>query len=410
MIGVIVAVDAEFETAVVSRLAECDDIEVVSRPADEAELLAKAAVGAGRVALVSRYFTGLDGDVVAGLQRQGVHVLALGGDEDFAAWAVPSVDALADATTLAAAVRSCAANVQAPPKPCYRPGAKAEGKVLAVWGTGGAPGRSTVAAGVAHLAAKRAPALLVDADTVGASQAVLLGVLDDSPQLAALCRAASSGSLDEHAVRANSSVLGDGLALVTGMSRQERWAELGPVVLGEVLDELRGHAPVTVADISWRTDPDDEYADPHYDRHCATRAVLDACDHVLVVANADPLGLLRLINLATTPTFAEVAERTTIVVNKARASAVGADPERRVREVLTRFAGSHHVHVLPDARADVDDAVLAGRAVTQHVPRSPLSISLAELVDALPVMVPAAPKRPRTRRSGRRGSRRAARR
>ena len=54
-----------------------------------------------------------------------------------------------------------------------------------VWGPTGAPGRTTLAIGLAaELAGSGLPTVLVDADTYGASVAQCLGLLDESSGLA----------------------------------------------------------------------------------------------------------------------------------------------------------------------------------------------------------------------------------
>ena len=71
------------------------------------------------------------------------------------------------------------------------------GRVIAVWGPAGAPGRTTLAAGLAvEAAAAGLPALLVDADVYGGVLASAFGLLDESPGLAGACRQAANGRLD----------------------------------------------------------------------------------------------------------------------------------------------------------------------------------------------------------------------
>ena len=61
----------------------------------------------------------------------------------------------------------------------------------------GAPGRTTVAVGVAtELAAAGTPTLLADADVYGGVVAQVLGFLDEAPGLAAAARLANNGQLD----------------------------------------------------------------------------------------------------------------------------------------------------------------------------------------------------------------------
>ncbi|MGW9827670.1 MinD-like ATPase involved in chromosome partitioning or flagellar assembly [Brevibacterium pityocampae] len=407
MIEVVVAVDVEFEARVVSALGTIPDIEVIRRPADEVELLAAGAAGVGDVVVLGQHFLGADAEVVRRLHAHAVRVLGLADDPAVLTdWGVPTtVSPWATPEELAAAVRAAAAAVPTPPRPAEPPrtaGGGAPGPVIAVWGTGGAPGRSTVAAALAHTLARTAgPTVLVDADTVAASQAALLGLLDDAPQIAALCRAAASGGTAAALAR-HVSAIDEHFAVVTGLSRAERWPEVRPGVLAEVLTALARAYTCTVVDVSDRVDPDDPYADPHYDRHGATRAVLDRADHVVVVAAGDPIGLQRLVRLLETERGIAVRDDCTVVVNRVRAGSVGPGPEARIRATLERFAGLTGVHLVPDDRAAADAALLAGRTLTESAPHSAASRAVTALAGLLPVPdTPDAPPR-RSRRRGRR--------
>ena len=66
-----------------------------------------------------------------------------------------------------------------------------------MWGPTGAPGRTTVAVGLAtELARSGVHTLLADADVYGGVVAQVLGFLDEAPGLAAAVRLANNGQLD----------------------------------------------------------------------------------------------------------------------------------------------------------------------------------------------------------------------
>ncbi|SMY12369.1 AAA family ATPase [Brevibacterium jeotgali] len=393
MIDVIVAVDVEYEASVVAAVSSLPDAQVVRRPAEEVELLALVAGGTGHVVVLSRWFPGVDADVVARMHEAGARIVGFGLDEAlFARWGITHVlEPGAASQETGAVLRDCADAVQAPPRPTAPPRADGPttpvGAVTAVWGTGSSPGRSTIALVTAHLLARTAGrTTLVDADTVSSSLTPALGLLDDAPQLAALCRLVVSGAAhDAPAIAERLVVVEPGFEVVTGLSRADRWPEIRGGVLTEVLDRLAARAEHVLVDVSDRIDPDDPYADPHYDRHQATRAVLDRADHVVLVASADPIGLQRLVRLLESDRAVRHADRMTVVVNRVRASAVGPDPEVRIRSVLQRFAGVEDIVLVPDDRVTVDAAVLAGRSPLEVSRRSPLVTALdAALLPRLP--------------------------
>lgn len=435
MIGVVVAVDVEFETAVTASLGAAPGIEVVRRPADEIELLALASAGIGDVVLVGRWFPGIDAEVVARLHTSGVRLLGFGDDRSgFRTWGVEEVvspwagdTALAEAVHRVASVAPPGAAPDSGPSSSVEtrdgsttaggahagegadaaPGTvdRAPAPVIAVWGTGSAPGRSVLAGALAHVLSREAGhTVLVDADTVAASQASLLGLLDESPRIASLCRAAAAGTLGPGALVNSALRIDPDLDVVTGLGRAERWPEVRPAVLGEVLDGMADWARFVVVDVADRIDPDDPLADPHYDRHGATRAVLDRADRVLLVAEATPLGLQRLVRLLETERVRDLGDRVTVVMNRVRASAVGSEPERRIRATLARFVHVPHLVCVPDDRALVDEAVLLGRTVVEHAPRSAVAGAIRDLALGLPE-VPVEAGSDGAPRRGRRGRR-----
>lgn len=197
------------------------------------------------------------------------------------------------------------------------------GRLLAVWGAAGAPGRTTVAITVAaELAAAGASVMLVDADTHSASIAPALGLLDESPGFAAACRLAGSNSLtgrelDRIAQCAESSS-GD-FRVLTGIGRPSRWPELSAEKVEQTLAQCRKAAEYTVVDTSSSLENDEELtsdlAAPR--RNAATIAALRAADEVIAVGAADPIGLARFlrghVDLLETLTTDRVTDRKSVV-------------------------------------------------------------------------------------------------
>ena len=75
--GVLCAVTGPLEAALVRAIGDSARLEVTRRCADVAELLAAAAAGLGRAAVVSAGLPGLDRAAVEHLRTSGVRVLAL---------------------------------------------------------------------------------------------------------------------------------------------------------------------------------------------------------------------------------------------------------------------------------------------------------------------------------------------
>ena len=129
--------------------------------------------------MVSHHLPGLDADAVTQLQRHGARVLAIGTvarptrprlERIGVSAVVPRVD-----ETFAATLRELAASTEGRTRPgcgeAPRPAAPESaptGRTVAVWGPHGAPGRTTVAVGLAAaLAQQGRPSLLLDLDPYG---------------------------------------------------------------------------------------------------------------------------------------------------------------------------------------------------------------------------------------------------
>ncbi len=405
---------ASWEAALVAGLERTPTgITVVRRCVDLADLLAAAATGTARAALLSAELRRLDRDAlsrlaaahvaVVGLYTPGdepaetrlrqlgvVHVLAAdappadiaaavsaalgeqaGVDEAAsAAWSRP-MDGLPDRDAPAAA------------EPVVEPGT---GRLVAVWGPTGAPGRTTVAVGVAtELAAAGTPTLLADADVYGGVVAQVLGFLDEAPGLAAAARLANNGQLDVPALAGVAVVAGPDLRVLTGISRADRWPELRPAALEQVWALARSLAAVTVVDLGFCLEQDEELsfdtAAPR--RNGATVATLLAADVVLAVGSADPVGMQRLVRGLTGLREAAPGVLPRVVVNRVRRSAVGPDPEAQLAEALERYAGVRDVAFVPDDRDAMDASLLQARALCESSPDSPARRALAGIAAGL---------------------------
>lgn len=260
-----------------------------------------------------------------------------------------------------------------------------EGEVVVVWGPVGSSGRSTVAANLAaELADPLQPAVLVDADTYGASQAQLLAVLDEVPGVAAAARAADQGQLDRETLARLAPEVRPGLRLLTGLPRADRWPELRDVALADVLAQCRRLARWTVVDVAPPLEQDEELS---FDtlaprRNGAALTALEAADRVVVVGTADPVGLQRLVRGLDELAGHTVAPRS-VVVTRVRPGPVGPDPGRRIQETLSRFAGTGPVHLVPEDQDALDAALLHGRLLAEVRPRSAARTALLALADAV---------------------------
>ena len=404
MTQVLLAVDFEYDLILFELLSDIDDVTIVARPADEVELLAHCRTGSADVVIIGRYFPGLDSEVVAAVAATGAKVLGFGDDAEALSslGITASVGTAADATEMAAALTDIRDSTIVPPRPTAPPGSVGgQGTIITVWGTGSSPGRTLTAVNLVDRAARQGRrSVIVDADTVSGMVGATLGLTEESSHLASLCRAQAEGSGHLDARSVPHAAVREDFHVITGLTKPERWPEIRASVLEAVLRRLAELYDLVVVDVSDRIDPDDDLADPFYDRHCATRAALEAADIVLVLAAAEPTGLQRLVKLLGTERAEMLRDRMRLVITKLRAAAVGHPAEARVREVLDRFARVAPDFVLSDDRATADAAMLSGKTLFEQNPRSVLGQEIANMVEEL------LPGRKRPRRSGRGAKRR----
>ncbi|WP_309132490.1 DNA-binding response regulator [Brevibacterium sp.] len=414
MTQVVLAVDFELDLILFELLSEIEDVTTVARPADDVELLAHARTGGADVAVVGQYFPGLDADVVAAITATGTKVLGFGNDADAlgSLGVTRSIASTADSATMRAGLDEVLHSTLVPPRPSRPPGPeRGAGRILTVWGTGSSPGRTATAVNLGDHAARQGHrTVIVDADTVSAMVATSLGLTEESSHLASLCRREAEKNPPVDVEDVPHAVISADLHAVTGLTRADRWPEVRAGTLTAVLNRLATMYDLVIVDVSDRCDPDDEFADPFYDRHCATRAALDAADTVLVLAAGDPIGLQRLVRLLGTERAERIREKSRLAITKVRAGAVGHRAEDRIREVLTRFLSAAPDFVFSDDRSGLDAAMLAGLTLHEANPRSQLSREFAEAVEELVPARTRSRRHPGTPDSGRRGAGRSARR
>ncbi|MCW2598978.1 MAG: hypothetical protein JWM02_807 [Frankiales bacterium] len=415
LVPVLTAVSgAVWEADLVAALERGDlGVSVVRRCVDLADLLGTAATGQARAALLSADLRRLDRDALTRLAVAGVAVVGLvpPGDEDAerrlrqlgVVNVLPS-DARPEAIS-AAVVEAVVALTPSPadlagladpraalpdhplrlpePAPQVVPGTA---RVVAVWGPTGAPGRTTVAVGLAsELSAFGWPTLLVDADVYGGVVAQLLGLLDESPGLAAACRLVNAGALDLAALSGLARQLSPTLRVLSGIGRADRWPELRPAALEQVLSLGTSLAATTVVDCGFCLEQDEELS---FDtmaprRNGATLAILERASVVLAVGTADPVGLQRLVRGLAALKEAVPGVQPTVVVNRLRAGAVPGNAEAEVRAALSRYAGVEEVAFVPLDVTGVDVAVAAGRTLTEAAAGSPARQALQALAASL---------------------------
>lgn len=364
---VLAAGGAPWEMAAIGEIEGSSSLRLVRRCVDVADLLALADTSIAGAALVHTELTGLDADSVHRLERSGVRVAAVEADEERCIGlgiarrvALGALDAL---------IRDSVTPVDQR--------ADDRGSIVAVWGPAGAPGRSSVALGLASAAAaKGVDTVLVDGDTYGGSLAQMLAVLDDVSGLMAACRAANNGhpgQVEDHLL-----TIGPKLRLLTGLPRADMWPQIRPGALELVLRQLRLTAELVIVDCGFSLEP----ALGPVARNQATLQVLEQADQVVAVGKADPVGLARLVRGV--HDLAEVrrgASPPTVVINMMRQTLGW--KEREVDATVRRLTGLASASFLPFDQSALDAALMSGQSPRDTSPASPFVARIEVLAKQL---------------------------
>ncbi|ADB30745.1 hypothetical protein Kfla_1650 [Kribbella flavida DSM 17836] len=401
---------APWEADVVRRVERAPGLRIVRRCVDIADVMAAAASGQARAVLLAEDLPRLTSDAVAALHARRIVVLALvdpsdngepsGAEdrlarmgierilpadvsgEDLGRAITDAVDSGPPATVshFAGGFVPVAPGSTAMPERHYDP--SGAGRIVAVWGPTGAPGRSTVAVGLAgELAARGVSTMLADADVYGGAVAQQLGILDETSGLAAAARSAGSGSLDVETLARHARHVASHLLVLTGLSRADRWTELRPTAIESVWATARQLAPCTVVDVGFCLESDEEIS---FDtlaprRNGATLATLAEADEVVVVGTADPIGLTRLIRALHELRAVVPSANTRVVVNRVRSGSLGSAPADAATEALNRYAGVDPAALLPFDQAACDAALTHGRSLVEAARSSKLRKAMQQL-------------------------------
>lgn len=406
VVVLVVGGGAAWESEALRRFDERRDVVVLKRCVDVDDLLAAASAGQADAAVVGIDAPGLDAAAVDYLRAHGVQPVAVVPSDAVDAGRLRAsrvgIGGVVDEAALHLLADAVVAAVSAPDAPPTVPrhgpalgadadGATAEpgtagprGRALVVWGPAGAPGRTTLAAAVAaELARRRRRTILLDADPYGGTVAQQLGILDEVSGLLAATRLATAGTLADGFASVQRG-LDQHLSVVTGLPRADRWAEVRSGTLEHLLDVGRAHGDVVV---DTGAILEEDGLDPgRPGRNRLTLEAVGGADELLVVGTADPVGLSRLAR-----GLVELDEVTggvpvRVVVNRMRPTLGWS--EKDVAAMVRGFGRVASLHFVPDDRAAVDRALVAGRTLLESGD-SPVTRAVAALVDAL--APPAAP-------------------
>ena len=281
----------------------------------------------------------------------------------------------------------------------YQPGHRL-GKIVTVWGTHGAPGRSTIAFNLAALAAQQGQQVcLIDADTYAPSLDALMALEDTGSGLAILCSDADRAQLDEKkagAIMERVPLKNGTFDFLSGITSSSRWPEVRARAFSEVLEWLKHRYDLVICDVAAPIEVDEEltFDGPAPRRNAATLTALACSDRVIALGEADVIGLPRLINLAR-----EVQSRPDLFVpetdvqywlNRGRREAAGFNPEAKMRDNWARYLSIPLTGVIPYERKVMDRLRRNGEALLEVAPRHAVVQSLEAMLEGMYAVRPSA--------------------
>ena len=276
-----------------------------------------------------------------------------------------------------------------------------QGRVIAVWGPAGSPGRTTLAISIAaELAAAGHAVALADIDTYSGSIAPALGLLDEAPGFAAACRLSGTSSLTQSELeRIGQRYLSarSSFWVLTGIGRPSRWPELSGERVTATIRTCRKWVDFIVIDTGFSLEHDEEISSDLFAprRNGATLAALHEADDVIAVGTADPVGLARFLRAHVDLLDTLDSERIYVVMNRIRDSAIGQGAASQVRQMLKRFGAILSPVLIPHDQAGFDAAILSGKTILDVAPRSAARTAIARLVSHRFLPAPDPRSRPR---------------
>jgi MinD-like ATPase involved in chromosome partitioning or flagellar assembly len=413
----VVAAGAAWEPRALAVLSRTRDAVVLKRCVDVEDLLASASTGQADVALVALDAPGLDAAAVEHLVRYRVRPVAVVAHDGAGAvdaarmraarWGIKALlgdaelDRLGDELSALPDPSQMPTMLRSPdPTDANPPRGPSEGRIVAVWGSRGAPGVTTVAINVAAVQAARGLAtVLVDANPYGGSVAQQLGLTDPVSGLLTAARLAAAGTLRDRFPTTVRSV-GGSLCVVTGLPRPDRWMEVRAGVIEHLLEVAAHHGQVVVdTGFSLEHDPAAEVG-ARPGRNTLSLGAIGVAHEIVVVGAADPVGLARLARGLVE--LREVAGGTPlrVVVNRYRSTLGWSRDE--ITGMVEGFARVRAVHFMPEDQPSADRALVTGRTLVERGD-SELGRAIEGVVDGLaPESVRSAPpslwRRARVRR------------
>jgi MinD-like ATPase involved in chromosome partitioning or flagellar assembly len=236
-------------------------------------------------------------------------------------------------------------------------------KLISIWSAAGSPGRSTIALALAaELAEGGKNVFLLDADTYAPSIELLLGLVDHPAGLAAACRLVGQERFDfEQLQRLSTRVAvgGGELTVMTGLSNENRWAEVSSEKLDDLLMVAGQHFDFVILDVASPTSDGLQTSSSSVDRNSVARWAIGYSDYVVAVCAADPVGVSRFLEAMVRLAELKPSGQVLTLVNRLRTSVLGSSAKQQIIDSLERLGQISVAGFVPDDPVAADSAIKA---------------------------------------------------
>ena len=375
--------DADREPVVALRLGASPDVNLVLRCVDRVELL--VAIRGGELDAIVAVGSPLWLDRQSSEEARAAGVLFLGAASDqdgidrltaLGAELIPLDDPVEEVIEL------CGRLTATPRPPASLPPSVApKGRLIAVWGPKGSPGRTTIAIELsAQLATLEPQTLLIDGDAYGGDVLQLLGVSDELPTIVWAARMAAKEELDAARLMFELRRAGErGPVLLPGITRADLWPEISEYGWGRLLTVARATFEATVCDVGFCLEPQlSLYAASGEARNRIARQTIGEADRVVAVCRAEPVSIKSFLWAYEELKTLVEPDNIVIVANRVRPANQG-----EVSEVLRMHTGKRPVAYLADRPRELERGVLAGKSLAELHPGSDICTGVKAVVAAL---------------------------
>ncbi|OKL46404.1 hypothetical protein BSR28_07725 [Boudabousia liubingyangii] len=245
-------------------------------------------------------------------------------------------------------------------------------KCILIRGTGGAPGRSTIAIELlSSLCRSGQSAVLIDADLSAPSLHIISGVITQWSGIAVACTLANRNDLDKRALEDLLHTLQPEGYLLSGLNAADRWQEIVPSDFKTLIEVCKQHFDWVLIDTAaWEYAEDSEYfsTDPRLE---ILKTAADLADQCITVGKANPVGIARLVRvLKNYPVKDEY-----VALNQVSPASAGKDPAGEIYKILAPLAAKENIFILPFSR-QVEESLLRGISIFDHNPKDPFAGAL----------------------------------